>query len=389
MLAPVLTPAAMGVRAARGPNQLVRATFCAGGRSVQGWLFVAAVVFVSFTPACEDKSRTLSPSTTSDSLLRLRRLLGIRFSWYFVHRLQKETPIVQGPNHRMLDWGQPRWRLVRNKLPADTMILLLSPTLWEQHKRSVLFGLLIVGGLGLLAIYLLLERKQLERARKAQDQLSGMLIRAQELERSRIAVEIHDDFSQRLAVLALNLGTAAEIIPESPQEASRQLRQLAAEAGKLGDDLHTLSHRLHSATLESLGLVQGVSAFCKEFSTQQGLRIDFTHEQVPPSVDSEIALCAFRTVQEALRNIKKHSGVTSARVCLNASNNSIHLIISDLGVGFDPKDLRLSQGLGVRSMAGRVSLLGGRFEIRSHLQTGTTVEAWLPLQPKSSPSSSA
>ena len=124
------------------------------------------------------------------------------------------------------------------------MILLLSPTLWEQHNRSVLFGLLIVGGLGLLAIYLLLERKHLERARKAQDQLSGMLIRAQELERSRIAVEIHDDFSQRLAVLALNLGTAAEIIPESPQEASRQLRRLAAEAGKLGDDLHTLSHRL-------------------------------------------------------------------------------------------------------------------------------------------------
>ena len=350
---------------------------------------MAAVVFVSFTPACEGQVQNVvtlndvgQPPTASE-MFRNQILL------VFGPSPAKETPIVQSPNHRMLDWAQLRWRLVKNKLPAGTMILLLSPTLWEQHNRSVLFGLLIVGGLGLLAIYLLLERKHLERARKAQDQLSGMLIRAQELERSRIAVEIHDDFSQRLAVLALNLGTAAEIIPESPQEASRQLRQLAAEAGKLGDDLHTLSHRLHSATLESLGLVQGVSAFCKEFSTQQGLRIDFTHEQVPPSVDSEIALCAFRTVQEAVRNIKKHSGVTSARVCLNAGNNSIHLIISDLGVGFDPRDLRLSQGLGVRSMAGRVSLLGGRFEIRSHLQTGTTVEAWLPLQPKSSPSSSA
>jgi len=268
-------------------------------------------------------------------------------------------------------------------LSAGSMALFRPQTLWERHKRSVFIGLLTIVASG-LAIYLLFEQKELRRARKAQNQLTGMLIKAQEQERSRIAVEIHDDFSQRIAVLALNLGTTAEIITDSPQEAERRLRELVDEVSKLGGDLHTLSHRLHSATLDSLGLVRGVSAFCKEFSTQQGLRIDFSHGPVPASVNPDIALCAFRTVQEAVRNIRKHSGASTASVRLNADNTSIHLIVSDRGVGFDPKKLELSEGLGVRSMAGRVSLLGGCFKIRSNARTGTTVEAWLPLQPKSS-----
>ena len=135
-----------------------------------------------------------------------------------------------------------------------------------------------------------------------------MLINAQEAERRRLAAELHDDFSQRLAMVALGLGTAAQIIPNSPQEANRQLQNLSNQVGNIGGDLHTLSHRLHSASLESLGLAPTVGAFCKEFSAQQGVKVEFTHNRIPRKIDQEVGLYVFRIVQEGLRNMKKHSG---------------------------------------------------------------------------------
>ena len=211
-----------------------------------------------------------------------------------------------------------------------------------------------------------------------------MLINAQEVERSRLAAEIHDDFSQRLALLALGLGTAAKIIPESPQEANRQLEELSNEVGNISGDLHTLSHRLHSATLERLGLVAGVSGFCKEFSAQHDIKIDFTPDVTPMSVNPDVALCIFRIVQECLRNISKHSGASCAHISLKVVDSTIHLAVSDDGLGFNPKDLKSNEGLGVRSMAERAHLLGGRFEIRSEAGKGTIVDVRLPLHPQSS-----
>ena len=297
----------------------------------------------------------------------------------------QNIPIVHGPSVYLFDWRElQRWNLDESKLPAGSTILFRQSTLWEQHKRALLTGLLIIVALGLLTIYLLFKQKQLRISRKAEEQLSGMLINAQETERRRLAGEIHDDFSQRLAVLALGLGTAAEIVPESPQEANRQLQELSTEVSKISGDLHTLSHSLYSSTLESLGLAPGVSAFCKEFSAQQGIKIDFTHDHIPRSVNPDVALCVFRIVQEGLRNVKKHSGASSAQVRLQVVDSRIHLLVSDQGAGFNPKELKMGEGLGVRSMEGRARLLGGRFEIRSKAGMGTIIDVWLPLQPKSS-----
>src|SRR5580704_15107797 len=107
MLAPVLTPAAMRARATRGPNQLVRATFCAGRRSVQGWLFVAAVVFVSFTPACEGQVQNVVTLNDVGQPPTASEIIGNQILLVFRPSLAKETPIVQGLSNRMLYWGQP------------------------------------------------------------------------------------------------------------------------------------------------------------------------------------------------------------------------------------------------------------------------------------------
>ena len=194
----------------------------------------------------------------------------------------QDIPIVHGPSLYLFDERElQRWKLDQNKLPAESTILFRQPTLWERYSRTLLIGLLVLASLSLLTIYLLFERKQLQAARNEQMHLSGMLINAHDEERSRLAGEIHDDFSQRLAVLSLGLETAAEGIPESLQETKQQMQELMESASDLGADLHSLSHRLHSTTLERLGLAVGVASFCKELGAQQGLQIEFSQRDLP------------------------------------------------------------------------------------------------------------
>jgi signal transduction histidine kinase len=220
------------------------------------------------------------------------------------------------------------------------------------------------------------KRKRVEEERL---ELSGRLIDLQETERSRLARELHDDFNQRLAVLAIDLERASQTVLNSPIEASQRLHELWNRASEIGADLHSLSHRLHSSTLESLGLVLGVSSLCGEFAAQHEVQVDFTYENVPRSVPPHIALCLFRIAQEALRNVKRHSGAARAEVRLEGAEEAISLSISDKGVGFDSYAERARAGLGIRSMQERLRLLGGRFEIRTQPGTGTVIHVWVPL----------
>ena len=293
----------------------------------------------------------------------------------------QDIPIVHGPSLYLFDWRElQRWKLDQNRLPAGSTILFRQPTLWEQYSRTLLIGLLVLASLSLLTIYLLFERKQLQAARNEQMHLSGMLINAQEDERARLASELHDDFSQRLAVLSLGLETAADGIPESLQETNRQMQELMETASELGADLHTLSHRLHSSTLERLGLAAGVASFCKEFSAQQDLQVAFSQQDLPRTVSPEVALCLFRIVQEGLRNVQKHSGAAHAQVRIEKVDDTLHLSISDNGVGFDVEDGSRPQGLGLWSMRKRVRLVGGRYEIYSKKQMGTRIDVWTPIK---------
>jgi signal transduction histidine kinase len=221
------------------------------------------------------------------------------------------------------------------------------------------------------------DRKQAEEERL---ELSGRLIDMQEKERSRLARELHDDFNQRLAVLAIDLERAAQTIDDSPVVARQRLHELWSRASEIGTDLHSLSHRLHSSTLESLGLVLGVSSLCAEFEEQQGIQVDFTHKNIARSVSPDIALCLFRVAQEGLRNVKRHSGASRAEIRLEAAEQEISLSISDAGTGFDSRTSRARDGLGIRSMQERLRLLGGRFEISSQPGEGTMIHVSIPLR---------
>ena len=290
-----------------------------------------------------------------------------------------DIPIVKAPSFLMFDWKElKRWGVQESNLPEGSIVLFREKTLWEEHPRSItviaLAGVIVI----LLGLQSWSKQNELRLARNALIKLSGMLIGSQEKERSRLASELHDDFSQRMALLSIGLETAEEMIMVAPQQARQKVHELIDSAGEIGADLHTVSHRLHSSTLERLGLVPGVSSFCKEFAAQKGVKVEFLHDNIPRKISPDIALCLFRVVQEALRNVKKHSGATQARVILRVERETLHLTVSDQGIGFD-MDFNDCAGLGLFSMMERCRLQGGEFKVTSEHRKGTSVDAWLPL----------
>jgi signal transduction histidine kinase len=286
---------------------------------------------------------------------------------------------VRGSNIYMFDArAVSRWGFKESALPRGSIVLYRPPTLWQRSRWAWILSLVTVLCLSALALNV-----RLKGAKDRQFALSGRLINAQERERSRLASEIHDDFSQRLALVALELENAEEAIRASPDEAVRQVHDVLNSASEIGADLHTLSHRLHSSTLERLGLVPGITALCKEFAVQHGIEVDLLTDDVSHPVHPDVALCLFRIVQEGLRNLKKHSGAVKAQVRLHEVGDKLLVNVYDEGAGFDVHDLRRKEGLGIRSMEERVCLVGGRFEIHSKLGKGTRIEARVPLQPRS------
>jgi signal transduction histidine kinase len=295
----------------------------------------------------------------------------------------EDLPIETLPSMFMFDWNElNRWHIPESRLPAGSIVVFRQPSLWERTKWIWTTVTLIILGLSALAAYLLQAAKQLKLAREKQTQLSGMLIKAEEQERHRIAAELHDDFSQRLAVLALRLETVDEATPASFSDLHKQLRELVKSTGEIGADIHSLSHQLHSSTLESLGLVPAVGAMCKEFTALQSIKVDFTSNEVPRSVHPDIALCVFRIVQEGLWNLKKHSGAEDAEVALRMTGDRLEVLVRDKGRGFDLKKLRQNGELGIRSMEERARSQGGKLEIYSETGKGTTLKAWVPLEPQ-------
>jgi PAS domain S-box-containing protein len=218
------------------------------------------------------------------------------------------------------------------------------------------------------------DRKQLEEA------LSGMtqkLVEAQEQERARIARELHDDITQRLAMLAIEIEQVQEC-SEMPSEVRDRAHELSIRAKGISTDIQTLSHELHSSRLDYLGIVGGMKSWCNEFGERQGIEIEF-NPGVQSSVSPEISLCLFRVLQEALHNAAKHSGVKRVDVKLREESGGIHLTISDLGKGFDVAAAMQDRGLGVTSIRERVRLVGGTVVIDSKPLGGTTIHVRVPL----------
>ncbi|HSY36889.1 MAG TPA: PAS domain S-box protein, partial [Acidobacteriaceae bacterium] len=195
------------------------------------------------------------------------------------------------------------------------------------------------------------ERKLAEEALYS---ISGRLIEAQEQERTRIARELHDDFSQRMALLAIELDLLKKDIPGLSSDALNRMDSLRKHTQEIGSDIQALSHELHSAALDHLGIVSAMRGFCETFGDKQKLSIDFHSRHLPNPVSPDVALCLYRVLQEALHNAAKHSRASQCNVQFLGIPGEIQLTVSDDGVGFDVESTNKGRGLGLISMRERV-----------------------------------
>jgi signal transduction histidine kinase len=212
--------------------------------------------------------------------------------------------------------------------------------------------------------------------------LNGRLIHAYEQERLRIARELHDDFGQRLASLAIELSALAESSGQLPSGVRKRIHALSKRAGELGSDLHRVSHKLHPATLQRLGLASAMRVFCAELSSSRQMTIELDTCHVPDLLSHDVALCIYRVAQEALHNVARHSGTTSALVTLERFEDDLVLTVTDRGVGFDVSAAPAGSSIGLHSMHERVRLVDGELAIHSNIGGGTRLIARVPLRPK-------
>jgi PAS domain S-box-containing protein len=225
-------------------------------------------------------------------------------------------------------------------------------------------------------------RKQSEELLKY---LNTRLITAQEEERSRIARELHDDFSQSMALVAVDLERLHDAPPDAQEHLVDDLASLLRRTKEVSSGLHRLSHQLHPSILDLLGLVAATRSFCKEISDQNGIDIEFVNHGGLHFLPGDVALCAYRVVQEALRNAIKHSGAQNARVEITKTAGELKMQISDSGTGFDPEIARTHSGLGLFSMRERLRQVNGTISFMRNEPTGARIDVRIPIQDSSQP----
>jgi signal transduction histidine kinase len=279
-----------------------------------------------------------------------------------------------------VDWRQlQHWRLSEARVPAGFVIAFREETIWQRYRAYVIGAWVIAALQSALIAGLLIQarrRRQVERElRSSQEQLTrsfdrirdigGRLLTAQESERSRIARELHDDISQQLAVLALEL--------RRPNGVSSAVGRISS----IAHSVHELSHRLHPSSLTLMGLVGSLAALQQEY-VRSGLTVHFAHTDVPDTLSPELSLCLFRVVQETLQNVAKHSGASEVSVDLRSNNGNLRLTVRDDGVGFDVEKA-WGKGLGLISIRERVEASGGTVAVESHPEKGTRFVIDVPV----------
>jgi signal transduction histidine kinase len=267
-----------------------------------------------------------------------------------------------------------RWGISEKSLPPGSEIHFREPSAWEEYRVLIVATctvlLLQAGMIG----WLFFEHRQRRRSELTAHQLSGRLINAQEEERARVARELHDDVTQRLAVLAID---AARNERNSPHGAA--MSSMREGLVRLSEDVQALSYSLHPSILKDLGLIEALKCECDRFP-HCPVRLEANCADVPEPLSQDVALCLFRIAQEGLRNVARHAGASRAQVSLRRLHGGLELTVKDNGTGFDPGKRQSGMSLGLLSMRQRAALLGGKTQIESSPGRGTTISVWVPLK---------
>lgn len=212
-------------------------------------------------------------------------------------------------------------------------------------------------------------------------ELSAMLVTAQEQERRHIARELHDEIGQALTAIKVELACAQRTIegvtgPTTVLQAARLITDGALH------QVRDLSYLLHPAALDEFGLVSAVDQYLKTFGKRHQLAVELVHDRMDGRLAPETEAAAYRIVQEALTNVAKHAKATECRVVMGRVHDMLRVMVDDNGAGFDSSAPRSGErrGLGLIGIRERASHLHGSVMIDSVPGRGTRIVVELPVR---------
>ena len=279
-------------------------------------------------------------------------------------------PVFDG--RELVHWGIPE-----SRLPPESEIRFETKSAWSLYRWPILGGLLLIGLQSALIAGLVLNRARRRVAEREVRALHARLLTSYEQERGRLARELHDDVTQRLARLALD---AAQIERRGPGgDAANLSRRMREELAHLTDDVQNLSRRLHPSVLFDLGLAEALRSEAERFAAAASMVVDTRLDGDPAALSPDVALCLYRVAQESLRNVARHARASHVEISLALREAGVELLVRDDGRGFDFEAARARGGLGLVSLRERLHLVGGRLTVTSAPWRGTTVVAWVPV----------
>ena len=217
--------------------------------------------------------------------------------------------------------------------------------------------------------------------------LTHRVVQVQEAERGRVALELHDNITQRLCAVLPRWQALANRLPAREKAARNEVLKLSELLGQTVEEVQCIARNLRPSILDELGLVSALRATCTEFANRTGVSLKLACRPLTARLSAEAELALYRILQNALENVEKHARARHVTVCLK-QRAFVKLTINDDGIGFDPEQHAARRtgkgGLGLLSMRERAIYVGGTLKIKSMRGAGTQIEVLIPL-PLSTP----
>jgi len=224
------------------------------------------------------------------------------------------------------------------------------------------------------------ERRKAQRESIEYQRLfSRALISAQEQEKKALSEKMHDSVGHGMLVLINNLKRIAEKLAGPSPERRAEVEEQIENCSSIMNEIRGISHDLHPHMLSRLGLAAALESTIERAAASKSLEAQVEIGELNARPSEEVEIAVYRCVQECLNNILKYADATEIRFRLEQDRETLTAIVEDNGNGFDPAAAG-SNGLGLSEIAGRASLLGGRFDIMSRPGQGTRVSLWLPIE---------
>ena len=306
-----------------------------------------------------------------------------RFSRMIGHPLSR---VLGGSFHRFLsDADQEALEriLKRGARPMSTLQVHLHAADDSQVPTQVSVHRLPTSGSGSAAFSMVVtDMTEARRSERTLRRLSHSLLQAQESDRRRLALELHDRAAQSLGTLLIRLRMLAKSLPARARSLRGEVFAIGDLVSSTAEIVESISRNLRPSVLEILGLLPALRAASAGFAKRTGIAATLVCSRAPTRLSAEAELVLYRILEEALQNVKLHAGASNVVARLRQRGGAVVLSIRDDGIGFDSdRDSPPGKGTGLIGLRERAACVGGTLEIRSSHGAGTEVTARIPLSP--------